>query len=262
MIQARLRRALPASLAVHACTALCAWVAALPVASKVPAAGLTDAPAAAAVYSSVRLIDAFFANPYRYAVLPVVCLAAVTPFLRVLWLSAQLNEAPLYAHARSAQRRYRQAAGVYALGIAYTLLACGAGILCAHAAMWLFSATHNLRLQQCAALFVALPFGFAAFAHAPAVSDLAHAQLARGVSHAWVAIESALSRVDARACFMRAGIECAVWALLAFALLARLGLGVSPGAMWFLIVLGQLCAALQTALRAVWCAWLTEHYRL
>lgn len=262
MIKARLRKAMQATLFVHVSTALCAFSGALPWAHSVAAGGLEDSELTGTIYTSVRLFDVFAAQPWRYAAIPVACLALLTPFLRVLWLSAQLTQAPLHAHARSAWRRYRPAASVYVACSAYSALLVLCAWLIALAVEWLLSGSHDVRLQQCLAALVAAPFALLALLHAPCLSDLAHAQLARGVTDARVALRSAFAGIDARACYVRAGCELSIWSALVLGLSLRLWLGTSPSASWTLLAIGQLCALAQTALRALWCAWLTEHYRL
>jgi hypothetical protein len=261
-IQARLRKALPATLFVHASTMLCALGGALPLASSVDAGGLVDKPIVGAIYTSVRLADTFSANPWRYAALPVACVWLLTPFLRVFWLSAQLTEAPVHSHARGAWRRYRQAAGVYAACVLYAALLVLSAWLIAQAAIWVLDITHDARLQQCMGLLLAAPLLLAALIHAPCLSDLAHAQLARGMTDARGALQSAFAGIDVRACCVRAGCEVAIWAVLALSLVPRLWLGTDSAGTWLLFGIVQLCALAQTALRALWCAWLTEHYRL
>ncbi|MET0388802.1 MAG: hypothetical protein ABW321_22710, partial [Polyangiales bacterium] len=222
MIRERLRRAVPATLLLHASTSLCALAGAMPLASSIPAGGIVDSPVVGRLYTWVRLYDTGGSHPVRYGALPLLVALLLTPFLRVVWLSALSGEAPLHEHARSASRRYPQALAVWAVCAGYGLGLCGIAWLIAQGTSLALGFSHDVRLQQCSGGLLALPFVLAALIHAPCVSDLAHVQLARGTPGARSALTVALAGIDRRACLVRARCELAILLFFGLAFSLRL----------------------------------------
>lgn len=255
-MRARLQLAWPATLLVHAIGMSCALAAAWPLASGAAAGVVQDSPAVGALSTAMRLAEALLAAPQRYLLLPLLVMIAWTPFLRVLWFSALAERAPLHEHGQRAWRSLRSAFGVWCVVLVFQAALVLLAWLAARAAHHLLAFSHDLRLQDCAALLIALPFLAMASVFAPTAGDLAHARLARGLMSVRRAISVGLLAIDARACGVRALCDLAVLLLAVCALTARLWLG--PGAFWAAVCVSQLCALGQTLLRLVFCAWLLE----
>jgi hypothetical protein len=203
----------------------------------------------------IRLLDAALHHPARFVAMPLCVLWLLTPFLRVFWFDAQLTAATLSQHAQVAQRQYLQALGVCGVSLGYQALLWLVAGLSGAAMHGLLSLSHDARWQSLAAFVVALPFAWAALVHAPSVSDLAHARLASGDRDARTAWRRAWRGIGLRICGVRTLYELGICGCLCLSLLPSLGWSV--GLLWVSLI-GQLCAALQTLLRACWCAWLVE----
>ncbi|MEY4579323.1 MAG: hypothetical protein RL701_4026 [Pseudomonadota bacterium] len=255
----RLRQAASATLLVHLVTSVCALATVAPLADSVTAGAISETPAVVSLYTLVRLCDALLHHPGRYLAMPLCVLWLLTPFLRVLWFGAQLTAAPLPQLAYVAQRQYLQALGVCGVALVYQALLWLAAWLASAGVAALLSLAHDTRLQTLAALVVSAPFAWAALVHAPSVSDLAHARLAFGERDARTAWRTAWRGIGLRACGVRTLYELGGAACLCLSLSPSLGWG--AGLIWVSLV-GQLCAALQTLLRACWCAWLVERIQL
>jgi len=256
VIGARLRRALPATGLVHVVTSVCALASAVSLASSAPATELAEPERVGQLFTVVRLLDALGSSPLRYGLVPGLLLLLAAPLLRVMWLRAQLSAADLSQHARAAASVYPQALAIHALALAYAALLSALALLVGRALSFALAGTHDLRLQQSVALLFALPLVLAALAHAPSVSDRAQLELARGERRVLPAVLAGLRAVDVRSCGLRAACELGAGMLALSAFLPRLWLG--SNALVSLLLLGQLCALGQTALRAAWLAWLCE----
>lgn len=250
--------ALPAMMLVHATSALCAVSCVLPLAAVPRAGDIHESAPVDALYVLLKLVDAFIAAPRRYLGLPVLLLGLLTPFLRVLWFCALTRRAPLHDHGQHARQRYLPALGVCVMCLGFQVMLAGAGWLVAHAAAYALELTHDLRLRQCVALLAATPFAVLALLVVPAISDLAHAQLAQDVRSLRSVLEVALRRIDARTCLVRAACDLALVLTVVLSLTQRLWLPTGVQAMGVALVLSQLQALGQTLLRACWCAWLVQ----
>lgn len=257
-VRARIQRAAPSTLLIHAVTSLCTATFALPLAASVPEQGLAEQPAVGALFTAVRLFDTLTGSPLRYGALPGVVLLALAPFLQVLWLRAQLTAAPLHEHARAAAAVYKQACAVYFATAAYAALLFAASSQIAKLGELLFVFSHNVRLQQSSGLVVATPLVLAALLHAPTLCDRAQLALARGEIPTRDLAWQVLRTVDLRTCAVRAGFALATATLVLVSIAPRMSTGTTQSAAIWLFLLAQLTAAARTLLRAIWLAWLTE----
>ena len=259
-MRARVRMALPVTLLVHVTTALCALAASLPLAAAVPAGKVLESPAVGGLFTAIKLLDIAAASPWRIGALPLFVTLALTPFLRLVWLRSQLIAAPLHEHARFALPVYWQALAICAACALYQLLLALGGWSCASLARLVLAGTHDARLQTCAGLVLAVPWLWAMFVHAPTLADLAHLALVRGAVRSRLALGDAWQRLGKQACAARTGYAVVMGALLLAGYALRLVTDSELGrTAWSFVFIGQVSAALQTALRAAWCAWLVEH---
>jgi hypothetical protein len=250
--------ALPATLLAHATTTLCALAASMPLAAAVPGGKVLESPSVAGLFSAIKLLDFGMASPWRVGALPLFVTLALTPFLRLVWLRSQLCAAPLHEHARHALALYWRALAVWAAcGIYQVLLALGAGscVLLARLVLW---GTHDARLQDCIGLVLAVPWIWGMLVHAPTLADLGQLAVLKGKRPRLVLFE-AWQHLDKPACAVRSAYAAVMGAVLLGGLGLRLAIDTEVGhTAWLFVLIGQLSAALQTALRAGWCAWLVE----
>ena len=255
-LKLRLRSALAASGLAHAVTSLCALASALTLASGAPSQPLAEPVRVGELFTAVRLLDAAAASPLRYGLVPGLLLFLAAPLLSVIWLRAQLSAAPLPGHARAAAEVYPHALALHALGLTVSAALVGTGALLGRLASSVLAGSHDLRLQQSAALCLAAPLALSAFVYVPCLIDRAQLELVRGTRKWLCALRVGVRGVDARSCGLRAACQLGVSVLAGVALLPRLWLG--SDALVALLLATQLCALGQTALRATWLAWLTE----
>jgi hypothetical protein len=259
MMRARLRAALPATLLVHATTTLCALAASLPLAAAVPEGKVLESPAVGALFTAIKLLDIGAASPWRIGALPMCVALLLMPFLRVVWLRAQLIAAPLYEHARAGLPLYAPAVCVCAAcGLYQVVLALGAWGFALLTRLSL-TGTHDARLQDCAGLLLASPWLWALFVQAPTLADLAQLALVKGAARPLSALLAAWQQADRRMLAVRTAYAAAMAVVLGASLGLRLAIeaDVSRTA-WSFVWIGQVSALLQTGLRAGWCAWLVE----
>lgn len=254
-LRARMKRAAPSTLLVHAVNALCAAAIVVPLAWGVPEQPLSEQPAVGALVTAIRLFDALTSSPLRAGALPALMMLVITPFLQVLWLRAQLEAAPLHEHARSAAQSYKSACVTYLACAVYAALLVALASALARGVELLLGPTHNLRVQQTTGLLFAAPLVLAAWLHAPSVLDRLQLCLASREQPTWEVVRT----VDLRVCAVRAGFAAATVGLVLVSLAPRLWLGTSATTGAWLFVLAQLAAATRTLLRGAWLAWLAEH---
>lgn len=258
-LRARMKRAAPSTLLVHAVNALCAAGFVVPLAISVPAQPLAEQPAVGALVTAIRLFDTLAGSPLRSGLLPALVMLVVTPFLQALWLRAQLVAAPLHEHARGAAQTYKSACIAYLASAAYAALLILLAFALARGFEHLLRPSHNLRLQQTTGLFLAAPFVLAAWLHAPCLLDRTQLALARGEQLSRALVWDVIRSVDLRVCAMRAGFSIATFSLVLLALAPRVWLGATSTTGAWQFVIAQLAAAARTLVRGAWLAWLAEH---
>jgi hypothetical protein len=258
-VRARAARAFKATLLIHAVNSLCAATLVVPVAASVPEHPLPESHAVGMLYTVVRVFDVLTGSPLRFAGIPAFVMLVVTPFLQVVWLRAQLQQAALHEHARSAANVYKQACLIYVLGAGYAALLASGAYLVARGCGLMLAFTHNVRLEQTFGFVLALPFALAALVHAPSLVDRAQLALAHGQTLNRALVVDIVRSVSVRVCSMRAGFVLATATLVLFSFVPRLWLGVSPSSSTVMFVTAQLAAAARTITRALWLAWLCEH---
>jgi len=259
----RLRGSGPASLLVHLILGLCAALSALPLATSVGAAEVTDIPAVATLSTLIALGLHVGEAPLRYVALPAAYVLALSPLLRAFWIRALLFPGSMSEHAYAAVQRYAASAVVYAIGlltpaalVALTGWASLKGLAAAHSGSTMHAATLGPWLGSGLTLLLLI-----ALLHAQTSADAAQLELVRDPA---LRLRSALSRglraASLRACSVRAVCELSAWALAAAALTTRLSYataGTEP-TLGCVIATTQLCALAQTAVRTVWLAWFIE----
>lgn len=258
-LRARMQRAAPATLLVHAVNTLCAAGFMVPLAASVPEQALAEQPAVGALSTAIRLFDELAGSPLRLGAMPALVMLVVTPFLQVLWLRAQLIAAPLHEHARSAAHSYKSACITYVASVSYAALLITLAFALARGFDLMLRPTHNLRLQQTTGLIFAAPLVVAALLHAPCLLDRAQLALARGETLCLERVFEIIRSVDLRVCAVRAGFAVVMACLVLLSLTPRLWTGTTPTTGAWLFVLAQLTAAARTLLRGAWLAWLVEH---
>jgi hypothetical protein len=241
----RLHRALPATAFVHACLALCALSAALPLAHSVAEPVEAEPQNVQLLLVIVRLWNSAARAPAQFAALPLLFAFFGGPWLRVFWLSALRQPGVLHEHARAANSCYRPALalGASAAGAGVALLTAGLGL-------WLFAGVlHELHWQSALGLMVFVPVLLAGGAYLALIYDTAQLQLVlpdgpRGFRSA---LRAGARCIDRKLLAARAGYALA---------LALLSLGALTPRAWFdafgSALLGQLLLLAQTGLRAVW----------